>query len=76
MLPLGCKLKILRALEKKFVPPLGGLLFETKFEKYIVSTTFRKKFSTQNAAVFFKIDLECAKRMNTRHDVRATQARS
>ena len=63
---LGCKLKILRALEKKFVPPLGGLLFETIFGKYIVSPTFRKKFSTRNPAVFFKINLECAKRMNTK----------
>ena len=63
---VGCKLKILRALEKKFVPPLGGLLFETTFGKYIVSPTFKKKFSTLNPAVFLKIDLECAKRMNTK----------
>ena len=63
---IGCKLKILRALEKKFVPPLWGLLFETIFGKYIVSPTFRKKFSTRNRAVFFEIDLECAKRMNTK----------
>ena len=63
---LSCKLKILRALEKKFVPPPGGLLFETIFGKYVVSPTFRKKFSARNPAVFFKTDFECAKRMNTK----------
>ena len=50
---LVCKLKILRALEKKFVPTLGGLLFETKLGKYIVTPTSKKKFSTRNPAVFF-----------------------
>ena len=63
---LVCKLKILQAVEKKFVPTLVGLLFETKFGKYIVTQTSKKKFSTRNPAVFFKTDLECGKRMNTR----------
>ena len=63
---IGYKLKILQVLEKKFLPPLGGLLCETKFSKCIVSPTFTRMFSTQNPAVFLKIDLEFTKRMNTR----------
>ena len=46
---LVCKLK---AVTCRFVSPLRGLLFKNRFEKYTVTPTSNKKFSTRNPAVF------------------------
>ena len=42
----------LKAVTCRFVPPLRGLLFLHRFEKYTVTPTSNKKFSTRNPAVF------------------------
>ena len=51
----------LKAVTCRFVPPLRGLLFKNRFEKYTVTPTSNKKFSTRNPAVFLKRYLEYGK---------------